>query len=135
MFRVGVDHRTEFDFVWEVWGEFHRIYREQDRIRGQLRAPCEVVAPGKEHSRSGQRTIENLTLFGSNVTESDNSIWEGDNDLTASGNGMGDIENGGQETLNPCWCRSLGVKGTASSSKRGSKKGGSDRWSEEPVAG
>ena len=36
--------------------------------------------------------------------------------MTTSGNWMGDIENGTQETLNPCWRRSFELKGTASSS-------------------
>ena len=72
---------------------------------------------GEEYSRCGQRTIEKSTLFGSNVIESGNSIWEGVNDLKMFSNGMGDIENGRQAMSFPNWCRSSGVKGTASPSK------------------
>ena len=82
----------------------------------------------------GQRTIEKSTLFGSNVTESGISVWEGVSDLTTSGSGTGDIENGRQETSIPCWRRSSEVKGTASSSNLGWEKERVDRGSKEKPA-
>jgi len=50
-----------------------------------------------------RRTIENSTLLASNVTESGSLDWEGTSDLTTFGSGIGDIENGRQETSSPCW--------------------------------
>ena len=82
------------------------------------------------YNRSSRRTIENSTLFGSNL-EPGNLIWEGVNDFTTSGNGIGDIENGRQVTSIPCWCRSSGVKGTARSSNPGWEKERVDRGSKE----
>lgn len=52
--------------------------------------------------RFSRRTIENSTLLASNVTESGSLDWEGTSDLTTFGSGMGDIENGRQETSSPC---------------------------------
>ena len=71
------------------------------------------------------------TLLGLNVTKSGSSDWEGVNNLTTSGSGAGDIENGRQETLTPCWCRSFRVNGTASSSSFGWEKERVDRGSKE----
>lgn len=49
-----------------------------------------------------RRTIENSTLLASNVTESGSLDWEGISDPTTFGSGIGDIENGRQETSSPC---------------------------------
>lgn len=99
-------------------------------------ASCErrVRAVSGKGTESCQRTIEKSMLFGSNVTESDNSFSEGIEDLTTSGSGTGDIENGRQDISIPCWCRSSGVKGTASSSNLGWEKERLDRGSNEKPA-
>ena len=122
--------RHSFRHRWDLQIVAHQIYWEQDRIRSQLWMLCEIVVPDGS-VRLTQHTIEKSTPSGSNVTEFDISVWEEVNDLTTSGSGMGDIENGRHETSIPCWRRSSEVKGTASSSNIGWEKERVDRGSKE----
>ena len=46
MFQVSVDQQSERDHLWNLQVVFHHIYREQDRVRCELRASREIVAPG-----------------------------------------------------------------------------------------
>ena len=95
-----------------------------------------VAVPSEEHKQSTQLTIEKSRLFGSNTVECGSSAWEGVNDLTISSNGTGDAKNGRQEMLIPCWFRSSGVKGTASSSNFGWEKERVEKGSRGmPIAG